>query len=158
MFFFFLTTIAPDFSAISDVLSVLLLSITITYFTNFSREEVVSHYKSQFDNIYTVILNYPPEDAQAIIRDQTRSTYLQELTQPFRESIFINGFEPRQDKDDIWYKGTHFEQKITIKQVESHFATRALIVLASYSFTAILIVEGNNELKFIKNNILKLKR
>lgn len=108
------------------------------YFTNYTREQVVDHYLKQYDYLPTLRLNYPPEDAQTLIRDQTRSVYLEELVHPFRESIYINGFEARQAKDDIWYKGVHFNAKITIKYAPSSRATRAAIGLGT-AFTLFLI-------------------
>lgn len=88
------------------------------YFTNYTREQVVAHYKNQFRfKFITLELNYPPEEAQTLIRDQTRSYYLEELVHPLRESLFINGFIAQKAQDDIWYKGVHYEEKITIKYV-----------------------------------------
>jgi hypothetical protein len=100
------------------------------YFTNYTREQVIDHYLNQF-NRHSIILNYPPEDAQTLIRDQTRSRYLQELVHPFRESLFINGFIPMEAKDDIWYKGIHYEEKITIKYVTSNPIVRVGVVIAT---------------------------
>jgi len=97
------------------------------YFTNFTREEVVGHYQDQFSFLPSLRLNYPPEEAQTIIRDLTRSTYLEEIAHPLRESIYINGFEPREPKDDIWYKGAHYEQKITVRYVQSSMFARFAI-------------------------------
>lgn len=110
------------------------------YFTNFSREEVISHYQREFSKIGFGIqlpslrLNYPPEDSQILIRDQTRSTFLEEIVHPFRESLFVNGFKPKFAKDDISYKGVHYEQKITVKYVPSSPYIRLLV------FVGILIM------------------
>jgi hypothetical protein len=108
------------------------------YFTNFTREQVIDHYLNQF-NRHSLRLNYPPEDAQTLIRDQTRSVYLEELAHPLRESLFINGFEPRQPKDDIWYKGVHYQAKITIKYYSSPVVTRVLIAIPTIGVGWILI-------------------
>lgn len=104
------------------------------YFTNLSREEIFAHYKSQLQSLVffgqlipALRLNYPPEDAYSIIRDQTRSVYLEEVLYPIRESIFINGFVPKQAKDEIWYKGSRYEQKITVKYSSSNSVLRLLI-------------------------------
>lgn len=101
------------------------------YFTNFTREEVLKHYQSQFERspflgllLPTYRLNYPPEEAFRLIRDQTRSTFLEEIVHPFRETLFVNGFKPKEAKDEIWYKGRHFEQKITVKYVPSSVFVR----------------------------------
>lgn len=113
------------------------------YFTDFTREEVIEFYKKDFSvsffNFEPLRLNYPPEDSQTLIRDQTRSTFLEELVYPMRESIFINGFEPKDPKDEIWYKGIHYRQKIIIRYVPSLFIPRLVIgmatVFASYLLT-----------------------
>lgn len=109
------------------------------YFTNFSREEVLAHYQRQFASSaflgipqITYRLNYPPEDAYALIRDQTRSTFLEEIVRPFRESLFVNGFKPSQAKDDIWYKGVHYEQKITVGYAPSSSLVRVPIVFLAF--------------------------
>src|SRR3989337_2076372 len=68
------------------------------YFVNLNRQEVIAHYENEFNKGFWFLkprLNYPPEEAQTIIRDQTRSTYLEEIVHPFKESLFINGFEPK---------------------------------------------------------------
>lgn len=108
------------------------------YFTNYNRQEVLAHYQKQFRGYR---LNYPPEDAQVLIRDQARSSYLEEILHPFRESVFINGFIPKEAKDDIWYKGRHFEQKITVRYAPSSLLVRIPVILLSLSLFAILIKE-----------------
>jgi len=100
------------------------------YFTDFTREEVISSYKVQFDGKFpTLRLNYPPEDAQTLIRDQTRSTFLEELVHPLRESVYINGFEPKDPKDTININGRHWRQKIIVRYVSSSDWIRILIAL-----------------------------
>lgn len=106
------------------------------YFTDYTREQVIEHYKTQISFLPILRLNYPPEDAQGIIRDQTRSSYLEELTHPMRTSIYINGFAPRIEKDAININGKHYEQKITIRYVQSNRYLRTflglLIVIAGF--------------------------
>ncbi|OGM20577.1 hypothetical protein A2714_04525 [Candidatus Woesebacteria bacterium RIFCSPHIGHO2_01_FULL_38_9] len=107
------------------------------YFTNLTREEVLAHYqvqleRSPFLNIYlpTYRLNYPPEEAQMKIRDQTRSTFLEELVHPLRESLFVNGFEPKQEKDTIFIEGRKWRQKITVRFIPSRPWVRISVGLA----------------------------
>lgn len=112
------------------------------YFTNYTREQIVAHYKNQFRmQALTLELNYPPEDAQTLIRDQTRSAYLEELVHPFRESLYINGFIPQKAQDDIWYKGIHYEEKITIKYVPSSLAVRGAFAALTLILMAFMIHE-----------------
>jgi len=104
------------------------------YFTDLTREEVMNFYKQQFQKssfmglpLPTYRLNYPPEEAQTIIRDQARSTFLEEIVHPLRESLFINGFEPKVAKDAVVIEGIHYRQKITVKFVPSSQYLRILI-------------------------------
>jgi hypothetical protein len=109
------------------------------YFTDYSRSEVVDHYTNVFSQktfllpFATIRLNYPPEEAAVIIRDQTRSTYLEELVHPFRESLYVNGFEPKTEKDTILIDGKEWKQKIIVRYVPSNSVIRVLIfvILAS---------------------------
>ena len=117
------------------------------YFTNLTREEVMSWYNSQFKWGYR--LNYPPENAGTIIRDQTRSTFLEEIVHPFRESIFINGFEPKDPKDAINIEGHAFRQKIIVRYVPSNSVVRVFISLMSLVSMAILVREYG---KYVKSN------
>lgn len=119
------------------------------YFTNFTRQQVISHYKKQFKGLVTLNLNYPPEDSQTLIRDQTMSTYLEELVHPFRESIYINGFKPTKAKDDIWYKGVHYEQKIIIKYAGTSPIFRLIIMLSSLLVLFAVIREWLKEFKLL---------
>lgn len=124
------------------------------YFTNFKRDEVILHYKNTLNYMPLLNFNYPPEEAQFIIRDQTRSYYLEELTEPLRQSIFINGFIPQEDKDIIMIKDNEFFQKITIKQVNSSFLARMItgvfITIAGY-----LIIYITDDLRIRMFNLFK---
>jgi hypothetical protein len=125
------------------------------YYTDSSRSEVISHYfkvfsKSKFLNLPlpTYILNYPPEDAQTIIRDQTRSTYLEEIVHPFRESIFVNGFEPKDNKDAIQINGKFWNEKVIVRYYPSQSIIR--IVFALVTTTLIYIITKEWFLTFRK--------
>ncbi len=109
------------------------------YFTNLTREEVIAHYKKEFRWGFT--LNYPPEESGSIIRDQTRSTFLEEIVHPLRESIYINGFEPREAKDAIFIEGRDWRQKIIVKLIPSNVVFRVLIVVLSFICSVALIKE-----------------
>ena len=109
------------------------------YFTNFTREEVMSHYKKEFK--WGLNLNYPPEESRTIIRDQTRSTFLEEIVHTLRESVFINGFEPKVEKDAINIEGLSWRQKIIVKLVPSNIFVRVAVVILSYVGSVILIKE-----------------
>ena len=131
------------------------------YFTNFTREEVMTHYKEQFSKsnflglpFLTYSFNYPPEESQTIIRDQTRSTFLEEIAHPFRESIYVNGFEPKTQKDAIFIEGRDWRQKLIIKYSNSLLAVRVIIVSLTAIITWFILIELK---KFFKDFSLKLK-
>ncbi len=118
-----------------------------SYFTDLSRAEVLKHYQDELEcntwcklPFLTYRLNYPPEEAYAIIRDQTRSTFLEEIVHPFRESVFINGFEPKNDKDIIFVEGKRWKQKITVKWVPTSITARMITgVLTLFSICLIYL-------------------
>ncbi|WKZ25957.1 MAG: hypothetical protein QY322_01460 [bacterium] len=117
------------------------------YYTNLTRAEVIAHYEKEFNqgfNIYTPRLNYPPEDAPALIRDQTKSTFLEEIVHPLRESIYINGFEPKEEQyaqisDDVRYR-----QKIIIRYMPSSEWVRIIVVALATVFGYLLFAEYIN--------------
>lgn len=114
------------------------------YFTNLNRQEVIRHYENEFNKgfvVYAPRLNYPPEEAQTIIRDQTRSTYLEELVHPMRESLFVNGFEPKEEKDAINIEGKNFAQKIIIRYVPSGAGGRVIVLVLTLASALWLVRE-----------------
>lgn len=95
------------------------------YFTNLSRSEILLHYKNEFSaNIPSILLNYPPEEAFSLIRDQTKSSWLQEYVHIGRESIYINGFYPTKPTEQININGVHYINKVTVRYLPSHAVGR----------------------------------
>ncbi len=132
------------------------------YFTNYSRAEVLSWYKSQMTRsgflgvpLPTYLLNYPPEESQRIIRDRTRSTFLQEIVHPLRESIYVNGYEPAADdaENAINIEEKHWRQKIIIKFVPSSVYIRIFVFAGIVVFFVIIF----NAWKKTINDLLKEK-
>lgn len=123
------------------------------YFTNFSRQEVMDHYMRAFTlkifrvPLKPIRLNYPPEEAYERIRDQTRSTFLEELVFPFRESIYVNGFEPKEDKDAIIVGGQRYRQKIIVRNVKSSVYIRTVVGLLTMVYAYFLIIKLSKLLK-----------
>lgn len=126
------------------------------YFTDYSRQEVLDWYKKQFNHssflgirLPTFLLNYPPENAQTIIRDQTGSTFLQEFTHPFRESVYINGFETKTADGHpvLFVEGKSWRQKIIIRQVPSSIWVREGLFALSILMIAIIYNSFEKSLK-----------
>jgi hypothetical protein len=109
------------------------------YFTNLSREQVLKYYSGNFPPTYIqYLLNYPPEESFTWIRDQTKSSWLQEIVHPLRESLFINGFYPTKPTEQININGVHYLNKITLHYFPSHPLTR-LTVLGFIALAVYLI-------------------
>jgi len=77
------------------------------YFSQQKRDFVTKYYQDNFDKVSflglklpSYRLNHPPELSHEKIRDNLLSSYFEEVVHPFRESLFINGWEP-----DVFFKG-----------------------------------------------------
>jgi len=119
------------------------------YYTNLTRSEVITHYENEFNKDFIFLgknikflaprLNYPPEEAQTIIRDQTKSTFLEEIVHPFRESIYINGFEPKTEEYVPVIDGVRWRQKVIVRYVPSDRNLRIILsILTGASLFLIL--------------------
>jgi len=125
------------------------------YFTNMSRSEVINFYKSNYPSLLRINLNHPPEKAKEIIVDTIQSYYFEEFVLPFKESLYVNGFEWENDvftkpekrlKNRLEYEGKEYKSKITIrtfpvsipKRLISFFITEAGIIFAVYTFKTFL--------------------
>ncbi len=120
------------------------------YYTNLSRAEVITHYEKEFNKgfgIFTPRLNYPPEEAQAIIRDQTKSTFLEEIVHHLRESLYINGFEPKTEEYVPVIDGVRWRHKVIVKYIPSLIWIREIVLVLSFVSTLLLI----REIKYAKN-------
>ena len=119
------------------------------YYVDGTRSSVITYYRKEFEqlnffgnkiHVPSLRLNYPPEEAQTIIRDQTRGTYLEEIVHPLRQSIFINGFEPKRDNDMIFVNGRKYDQKIIVKQFNSNVFARLAIGIMAAGFLYLQIL------------------
>ena len=130
------------------------------YFTDQTRAQVLEWYGSQFKHstfhnipLPTFLLNYPPEDAQTIIRDQTRSTFLQEFVHPFRETLFINGYEPAptDNENRIVIDGVHYRQKIIVRYIPNSVLVRILISALTLAAIPVMYFAFLPEFSFLKS-------
>ena len=108
------------------------------YYTHLTRDEIISYYKSVWSWPFIRLIT-PPEDAQTVIRDQTRSSWLEEFVHPLKDSLYVNGFYPTKPTEQINIDSVHWEGKITLHYFPSHPITR-LMVLALAAFAAYLLI------------------
>lgn len=113
------------------------------YYTNLQRAEVLGQIQAKFSLKFLGLiipsyrLNYRPEEAFTLVRDQLKSYYLEEIIYPFRESIFVNGWEPTNSPQyvknqslkipDISFRGVPYLSKVTLKPTNSNMIARVTI-------------------------------
>src|SRR3972149_3931485 len=101
------------------------------YYTNLTREQLMDHYVREFG--WGIRFNYPPEEAQTLIRDQTHATFLEEIAHPMRESLFVAGNKIQTDKYYFEINDKKFNQKVIVKYVDSNIFVRLSVgVLTLY--------------------------
>lgn len=128
------------------------------YYTNLSRTEVINFYKSSYTGPVLFRLNYPPELSKTIFRDTIQSYYLEEFNLPFKESLYINGFEWENDvftkpekriKNKMYFEGKEYKAKITLKIIPTSIPRRLFnFFIIETSLLSIIYIYS----KFLKNN------
>ncbi|MFA7301070.1 MAG: hypothetical protein WC069_02085 [Candidatus Shapirobacteria bacterium] len=110
------------------------------YYTNLSRTEVMKFYQSIYSSPFLIRLNHPPEKSKEIFRDTMQSYYLEEFIIPFKQSIFINGFEWEKDvftkpekrvKNKLIYENISYSSKINTKLITTTIPVRLVTLFVS---------------------------
>lgn len=108
------------------------------YYTNLSRTEVIKFYRSFYSSPLLIRINHPPEKAKEIFRDTMQSYYLEEFIIPFKESLFINGYDWEKDvftkpekriANKLIYNNIVYQSKINTKVYRTNILTRIIIFL-----------------------------
>ena len=132
------TSILPDLpnSAKSDLPGdTVQISNVSAYFTNMTRTEVMNFYKAYYSGLFRINLNHPPEKAKDIIVNTIQSYYLEEFVLPFKESLYVNGFEWENDvftkpenrsKNKLIYHDKEYKAKITIRRFPTNIQSRLI--------------------------------
>jgi hypothetical protein len=115
------------------------------YFTNLSRDQIISFYRSQFTSPFTIEINHPPEKSKQIILDTTQSYYFYEFYIPFKGSLYVNGYEWENDVftkpekravNKLIFKDILYPTKVTIRTFPTSPYTRIFIFLVLEIFLA----------------------
>ena len=112
------------------------------YFSNNFREFVVPYYLKNYQQktwlpFPPLRLNHPPEYSWNVIKKHTDSTFLEELSYPLRDSLYVNGFEPFYfDKTPKYWgastftvNGNSWYTKVTLRFYPSNLLIRLLVWL-----------------------------
>lgn len=113
------------------------------FYSDLHRQEVLSQMQSKYSfsvlgvTIPSFRLNYRPEEAYTMVRDQTASSYLEEIVYPLRDSLFVNGWEPenapayahlsKEMVPKLLYEGKAYYGKVTLKPNNSSVFARIAI-------------------------------
>ncbi|MFA6250897.1 MAG: hypothetical protein WC686_05400 [Candidatus Shapirobacteria bacterium] len=118
------------------------------FYTNLSRTEVINFYKANYSGPFRIILNHPPEKSREIIKDTIQSYYFEEFVLPFKESLYINGFEWENDvftkpsqraANKLIYNNQSYSSKVTIRWFPVPVSHR-LVSFFITQFSMILII------------------
>jgi hypothetical protein len=110
------------------------------YYTNMTRTEVMNFYKAYYSGPFRINLNHPPEKAKEIIVNTIQSYYFEEFVLPFKESLYINGFEWENDvftkpenrsKNKLIYQDKEYKAKITIRRFPTTIPKRLIAFFAT---------------------------
>ena len=119
------------------------------YYTNLSREEAISYYKKAFSRssflkipLPTYILNHPPEYVRETVRDTQQSNFYEEIVQPLRESLFVSGWIPKEDK--VYLAKSKSKEPITVFTIDGkeYNAKITLVYIRSSVLARILVWTG----------------
>lgn len=110
-------------------------SLIQAFYSDMSREEIIKYFASQFNHSQLLkiplpsirLKNYPPEESTTKIMDELKSSYLEELVHPLRESVFINVFQPDDPHFAMIVKGTRYTNKITVRLYPSNTINRLIV-------------------------------
>ena len=109
-----------------------------SFYTSMSRQEIMNYYAEVFSP--NLSLNHPPEFGTTFIRDQTRSSWLEELIHMGKDSLYVNGFYPTKATEQININGINYKAKITVRYVPSSIISR-LSALGLVSVSVILLLK-----------------
>ena len=120
----------------------------VAYFSNWWRPDVTPYYYKSFSylkifgvTIPPLKINHPPEEAFQYIRDQQESTYLEEYFYPFRDQLFVNGWEPfdkngkrfRGDWNRVVYNDIFYNSKVTLRYYPSKRIYRVIVYVGIWA-------------------------
>ncbi len=96
------------------------------FYNNLERQAVINFYVDNYQKKHPLALkiNHPPEKAKVIIKDTIQTYYLEEIIIPFKQSLFINGYNWQKDvftapgtrvKNKMLVDGQEYTTKVTLK-------------------------------------------
>jgi hypothetical protein len=127
------------------------------YYTNLPRNEIIAFYQNQYSYssfyhfpLITFKLIHPPEYAWEVITDTIPNTFLEEVIQPFRGSLYLAGDIPAEDpfiknnrtRSNFSWEGKEYKTKILIYRKSSNPLVRLIIFWGSIFVLKWLIIKA----------------
>jgi hypothetical protein len=136
------------------------------FYTNKTRAEVISEMQNKFAvkiNSFTLPsyrLNYRPEETADFVREQVASNYLEEIVYPLRDSLFVNGWEPKNAPVNrnidpkyipgVLFKQTYYLSKVTLRPATSSVWARLFVWTLIFPATCMVFKSLSKTLKDAK--------
>lgn len=141
------------------------------YYTDMPRDQAVKFYFDYFSKspflgipLPTYKLNHPPERIREVLRDTQQSTFVEEIVHPFRESVFVNGFEWNNDpftsspedrlRNILIVNGKTYQFKITLFYQESKLWQRLVVYYLTLASVFLLVKAFEGIIRRIRNTEL----
>ena len=127
------------------------------YYTNLPRNEIIAFYQKHYSSssflsipLFSYKLNHPPEYAWEVIRDTIPSTFLEEVIQPFRGSLYLAGDIPAEDpflknnykRSNFLWDGKEYKTKIIVYRKSSNPFIRLIVFWVSVLVLKWLILKS----------------
>lgn len=125
------------------------------YYSDHDRQTIISFYEQSFKKsafmgipLPTFRINHPPEKSKQVYVDTMRSYYLEEIVHPFKESLYVNGFEWESDvftrpdkriKNKLMVGDQIFKSKVTLMRKENNPAMVWFLFNLILLFTYLLL-------------------
>ncbi|MBU1129933.1 hypothetical protein KKE45_01275 [Patescibacteria group bacterium] len=115
------------------------------FYNNQERQEIMKFYVDTYQKKHPLStkINHRPEKAKEIIKDTIQTYYFEEIIIPFKESLYINGFEWQKDvftkpearaKNRLMVGEQEFETKLTLRHFPTTPTNRLIVFFALETF------------------------
>ena len=115
------------------------------FYNNQERQEIIKFYVDTYQKKHplSIKINHRPEKAKQIIKDTIQTYYFEEIIIPFKQSLYINGFEWKKDvftkpearaKNRLMVGEQEFDTKLTLRHFPTTPINRLIVFFALETF------------------------
>ncbi|RLC33352.1 hypothetical protein DRH14_05015 [Candidatus Shapirobacteria bacterium] len=129
------------------------------FYSNQDRQTIIDFYVQNYRKKHplAIKINHPPEKAKQIIKDTIQTYYLEEIIFPFKQSLFINGFDWQKDvftkpekreANKLIVNNQVFSNKLTLRYFPSSPISRLIILFLLETFIYISLINYKSIFSF----------